>query len=101
MAADSLGERCVRGGHETDRARDGCWHERRVHKWGQVDPCHTVGEVCGDVGGEGESEARLADPAWTNQRQKRHGLIEQECPSGGSIWLAPNEPGAGDRRGGW
>ena len=53
----------------------------------------------GDVVRDGQGQPRLAHPAGTGQGQQGHGLVEQERPRRGSLVVATDEPGAGDRQG--
>ena len=82
---------------EPECSGDSIGNERGITQGSQIHPDHAINEARSHVLRNGLTEAGLAHPAGTGQRQERHRFLEQEGARGDAVWFPPDEPGAWSR----
>ena len=74
-----------------DRGGQGRRHQGRIGQRSEIDPDHAIGEVVGDLSGDGQGQSGLAHATRSCERQQRDGRIEQEPAGRGELDLTANE----------
>jgi hypothetical protein len=93
-----LSHRLITDIPETKRVGDGGDNGGGIADGGEVNPHDSIDDMLGDIMCNCLGQARLADATGTGERQQRDRVIEQEGLCSTDLRLAPDEPGAGDRK---